>query len=60
MSYMLELKRICDKDYCTKMATHQVFAYGNQPMGKWCKTHATERVQALAAAEAVNPEGFAR
>ncbi len=56
MSYAVEIKRTCDS--CTRLATHRVFAYGNQPMGKFCKKHANERVKALDAAEKVNPEGW--
>ena len=58
MAYMIEFRRCCENDYCTRPATHAVFAYRNEPFGKFCKKHATERVARLTAAEANNPGGF--
>lgn len=59
MAYATEMSRSCQTEWCMKLATHKVYAYGNQPHGVYCKKHADERVRALNEAEAKNPGGFA-
>jgi hypothetical protein len=57
MAYMIELRRQCETQGCTKLATHEVRAY-NEPHGRYCRAHAAHRVQELSTAEANNPGGF--
>lgn len=58
MAYMTGYDRQCQQSGCTKRATFEVRAYGNQTHGYYCKPHAERRVKELGAAELKNPEGF--